>query len=140
MPRALFDVAEESHLGFLLDTLLEKGDIRRSPGYGVQPEAWILTASGWDRLSPSDPGGVLGTVFVAMAFEPDMDAAFDAAIQPAVNDCALTVTHVGRVHHNDLINDVILSGIRAAQVVVADVTHQRNGVYFEGALEWAWAG
>jgi nucleoside 2-deoxyribosyltransferase len=41
---------------------------------------------------------------------------------------------VGRVQHNDSISDLILAGLRAAQVVVADVTHQRNGVYFEGGF------
>jgi nucleoside 2-deoxyribosyltransferase len=46
----------------------------------------------------------------------------------------LTVTHVGKVQDNDNINDTIMAGIRAAQVIVADVTYQRNGVYFEGGF------
>jgi hypothetical protein len=70
-----------------------------------------------------------------MAFTPEMDAAFDRAIHPAITeDCGMSVTHVGRVQHNDSITDLILAGLRAAQVVVADVTYQRNGVYFEGGF------
>lgn len=133
----LFDVAEAGHMGFLLEALVERGDIRlaeRKNNLG-HPQ-WIVTMRGWERLTPSlTPGGIPGTVFVAMAFTDDMNAAFDAAIRPAVyEDCGLSVTQVGRVQHNDSITDLILAGLRAAQIVIADVTHQRNGVYFEGGF------
>ncbi len=129
----LFDVVQSGHLGFLLDTLVARGHVRRIGQTALGHPTWMVTAEGLEQLAPSGTGGTPGNVFVAMAFEADMNAAYDAAIHPAVvNDCGLTITHVGRVQYNDSINDVILTGLRAAQVVVADVTHQRNGVYFEG--------
>ena len=95
----------------------------------------MVTVTGWERLSPPAPGGTPGTVFVAMAQQVDMNAAYDEGIEPAViDDCGLTITQAGRIQHNDSINDLIMAGIRAAQVVIADVTHQRNGVYFEAGF------
>jgi hypothetical protein len=47
--------------------------------------------------------------------------AFNHGIQPAVtDDCGFSVTQVGRVQHHDSITDLIIAGLRAAQVVVAD--------------------
>jgi|SRR6185503_11108928 len=131
----LFDVAQNTHVMFLLETLEARVDLRRVANNNLGHPQYVITAAGWDRLTPATTGGVPGTVFVAHAFSDDMQAAFDAAIQPAiVNDCGLTVTQVSRIEHNDSVTDLIIGGIRAAQVVVADVTHQRNGVYFEGGF------
>jgi hypothetical protein len=132
----LFDVAASGHMLFLLESLAESEVIRRAgPTNQLGHPQWIVTVKGWERLAPLMPGGTPGTVFVAMAFTGDMNAAYDNAIRPAVvNDCGLTITQVGRIEHNGSITDAILSGIRSAQVVIADVTHHRNGVYFEGGF------
>src|SRR5436190_2213313 len=118
----LFDVAQSGHLGFLLETLDEQREIRRIGQNSLGHPTWTVTVTGWKGLTPSVSGGTLGTVFVAMALLDDMDVAYDAGIRPAVvDDCGLSITQVARIHHNDSINDLILAGIRAAQVVIADV-------------------
>jgi hypothetical protein len=130
----LFDCVNAQEYQYLGRTLEDQGDITTVAQEGG---AWriVITAKGWERLQPSAPGGVPGAVFVAMAYADDLEAAYDAAIQPAVvQDCGLTINHVGRVQHNDSIDDVILAGLMGAQVVIADVTHQRNGVYFEAGF------
>jgi hypothetical protein len=81
----LFDVAELGHIGYLLNALREREDIAEAGNNTLGHPQWTLTIKGWERLAPRfAPGGVPGTVFVAMAFTPDMDAAFDEAIHPAI--------------------------------------------------------
>jgi len=46
----------------------------------------------------------------------------------------LTAVKVDRIEHNGSINDQMIVGIRTAQFGIADVTLQRNGVYFEGGF------
>jgi nucleoside 2-deoxyribosyltransferase len=41
---------------------------------------------------------------------------------------------LAEVQHNDDVNDKILSELRAAEVVVAEFTGQRGGVYFEAGF------
>jgi len=68
-----------------------------------------------------------------MAFDDSMDQAYQLGIEPAVKtDCHLNVLRVDRIQYNSSITDKIIVGIRTAQFVVADVTLQRNGVYYEG--------
>lgn len=70
-----------------------------------------------------------------MSFDPSLDQAYDAGIKPAVQeDCAMKVVRVDRVEHNGVVTDLILASIRSAQLTVADVTLQRQGVYFEAGF------
>ena len=69
-----------------------------------------------------------------MAFTPALDAAYESGIKPAVEATGFTVTNVGKVPYNGIVTDLIHAGIRRAQVIVADVTGQRQNVYFEAGL------
>ena len=75
-----------------------------------------------------------GTCFVAMAFDPTLDPAHDEGIRPAVEACGLAVVRVDKIEHNGVVTDLILGEIRRAQLVVADVSLQRQGVYFEAGF------
>jgi hypothetical protein len=126
----LFDATENAEVGYYLQTLKERGDVHE-----VQGPRWVVTAHGWERLEPLAPGGVPHTCFVAMSFDPSLDAAYDEGIKRAVeDDCGIKVTRVDRVQHNGIVTDVILAGIRSSQFTVADVTFQRTGVYFEAGF------
>jgi nucleoside 2-deoxyribosyltransferase len=70
-----------------------------------------------------------------MAFDPELDSAYDEGIKPAVTeDCQFSVIRVDRVEHNDNINDRIIGEIRGCQFIVADFTLHRNRVYFEAGF------
>jgi hypothetical protein len=126
----LVDAAESGELTFLLETLAERRLLK-----GPDNSRWAVTAAGWEALDPMSPGGVAGTCFVAMSFDPSLEAAFIAGIRPAVEkDCKFMVNRVDRRPHNEDITDRIRIGIRAAQLVVADFTLQRQGVYYEAGL------
>lgn len=77
------------------------------------------SAFGLKAVSPLSVG-VVGTCFVAMSFDKSMDAAFETAMMPSIeSDCGFAVVRIDRVHHNDVITDRIIAGIRSAQFVVA---------------------
>jgi hypothetical protein len=126
----LFDVGSDEEMDYFLAHLVERGALasRDKPRYRV-------TVRGWELQAPLAGGGVPGTCFVAMAFHESLNAAYDDGIRPAVEtDCRFSVVRVDRVQHNGSINDQIMAGIRGAQFVVADVTLQRQGVYYEGGF------
>lgn len=128
----LLDAADVSEMNYLAEALLEQQVLKVSDPYPHR--SYTVTPKGWERLSPIDPGGVPGTCFVAMAFDKSLDDVYDAGIGPAVTASGLTVIRVDKVQHNGVVTDLIHAEIRRAQVIVADVTLQRQGVYFEAGL------
>lgn len=94
---------------------------------------FALTASGWEATDPASGTAVPGTCFVAMAADASLNDAFDLGIRPAIEeDCRpLRCTCVNRSLKNGSINVEILDALRRAEVVIADCTIDRGGVYFE---------
>ncbi len=100
----------------------------------IDRDGLVLTMDGWEAYRPGR-GGAPGTCFVAMAFDPTLDACYDEGIRPAITeDCKFSIIRVDRVEHNDNINDRIVAEIRGCQFMVADFTLHRNGVYFEAGF------
>lgn len=139
---AMFDIKGPSELGFLIrhlhdSELLERDAIAAPNGQGADggPVAAVrLTVEGWNAVAPMGTG-VTGTCFVAMSFDKELNTAFTDGFMPALEtDCGFDVVRVDRVHHNDVITDRIIAGIRSAQFVVADFTLQRQGVYYEAGF------
>ncbi len=96
--------------------------------------ALTLTMQGWEAYRPLT-GGAPGTCFVAMAFDTQLNEAYEFGIVPAVTaDCGFSIVRVDKVEHNGNINDKIIGDIRGCQFVVADFTLHRNGVYFEAGF------
>ena len=125
----LFDCLDEAEFAWLQYSLTSEGLLTRSE------ENFVLTMAGWETLSPVSGRGIAGLGFVAMSFDPALDAAYDDGIRAAIeDDCGLEPYRVDRTHHNERIDDHILASIRRAQFVVADFTLQRPGVYFEAGF------
>jgi nucleoside 2-deoxyribosyltransferase len=100
------------------------------------PDVVRLTVKGWDRLDPGSAGaGIRGRVFVAMSFDPSLDEVYAQGIKAAIEqDCGMTPIRVDKLHQNEKICDRVLAEIRRSQFVVADVTQQKAGVYFEAGF------
>lgn len=129
----LFDAGAPGELRYLLDHLVDLGSLQR-----VDARTFVVTVKGWERLEPPAGGsGISGRCFVAMSFDPTLNDAYERGIRPAVIDCGFEPIRIDRVHHNEKICDKILAEIRLAQLVVADFTLQRAGVYFEGGFAMA---
>lgn len=102
--------------------------------YSLDLEATIAL-SGWAKLGAS--GSASRNAFVAMSFHPSLNIAFSEGIEPAIRDAAYVPVRVNRVHHNEKICDRIVAEIRRSRFLIADVTMQRQGVYFEAGFAMA---
>lgn len=104
------------------------GDRARSGGCTV-------TADGFehDRLR-TQSNADSEKVFVAMRFSRELNAMYDAAIEPTITACGYDPKRVDLEEHNDDVVDRMLALIRQSRFVVADFTEHRNGVYFEAGF------
>ncbi|HUT86164.1 MAG TPA: hypothetical protein VMW66_04945 [Elusimicrobiales bacterium] len=76
-------------------------------------------------------------VFVAMSFnaeKPELKEMFEKGIKPAIKECKYEAFRADYHHHNNLIDDVIVSNIKKSKFMVADFTENRNGVYYEAGM------
>jgi hypothetical protein len=133
-----------TEVSFLLEYLDRAGRIERQippvtrggpSGTATKRELqYRLTVDGLRDVAPLRPEGLQGVAFVAMWFDPSRSEAFEAIRGALEIDCGLRAIRIDRVHHNDQITDRIMAGIRGAEFLVADVTGQRAGVYFEAGF------
>jgi len=94
-----------------------------------------LTLDGWKHaatLRSISPDPLQG--FVAMWMDVQMDPAWIDGIKPAISDSGFSPLRIDSKQHNDMIDDQIMAEIRKSRFLVADVTGQRNGVYFEAGF------
>ncbi len=98
-----------------------------------------LTVKGWDRLDPASvSGGIPGQVFIAMSFDASLDGLYERGIKAAIEiDCRMSPVRIDRIQHGEKICDKILAEIRRSQIVVADFTMHKAGVYFEAGFALA---
>ena len=79
--------------------------------------------------------GIPGKCFVAMWFHEDLKDAYHNGIYLAVkDDCKMDPVRLDLVEYNEKICDKIVAEIRTCQFLVADVTRQRQNVYFEAGF------
>lgn len=76
--------------------------------------------------------------FVAMWFGEEMNAIYNAGIEPAIREAGYEPVRIDREHFLDNIHDAIIAAIRRSAFVVADFTHgadgQRGNVYYEAGF------
>lgn len=126
----------EEELNYLMGSLCERGLVRpidRPPTLG-KPFFWEvqLTADGWNFLDEkARPSVISDQVFVAMAFSPELKSVWELGIRPALQKAGFRPYRVDSEPHIDRIDTKIISEIRNSRFLVADVTLQRQGVYFE---------
>jgi nucleoside 2-deoxyribosyltransferase len=95
----------------------------------------VLTMDGWDHVQPMHrPGGIPGRCFVAMWFSDQTHEAYESGIRLAVQDAGFEAIRIDQKEHNNEITDEIMAEIRNCQLMVADFTGQRAGVYYEAGF------
>lgn len=72
--------------------------------------------------------------FCAMWFNNEVLPLWTEAISPAINDAGFDPRRIDTVEHDDRIDEAILALIRRSRFLVADLTAQRHGVYFEAGF------
>lgn len=120
------------HLAYYSEALEQLGLVKdhgRNGGALVQ-----ITAKGWQQVEVHRPAVDSNTAFVAMSFGEELRAAYERAIEPGVRAAGFKAVRIDYVEHSDLIIDRIVAGIREARFVVADLTENKAGVYFEAGF------
>jgi hypothetical protein len=114
------------------------GDLRHaiSGGEGRQDLVNEVVKEVIRQLRPPLPGSPDqastdgGLVFVVCSFDPGMDPVFDA-VACAAASAGLRAARVKDLQGDYRLTDGILTLLRAARIVVADLSHDRPNVYFE---------
>ncbi len=124
----------EGELHFVLDLLAELGYIQKDdveifeskPTWGIR-----LTTGGYNRIDILQKNHANGrNALVAMQFRGDTSALREA-IRKGIKEAGYNAVFIDEVQHNDFITPELLKYIRDSKFVVADLTHQNNGAYFE---------
>ena len=136
----------EKELGFLIRELVEEGYLKqRKDGppyqkngeddyvfYSIIPLSITLKGIRFIRDKKLIQGKE--KCFVAMWFDSGMDKVWEEAIKPACEETGYNPIRVDKEQFNDDINDHIISGIKEAYFVIADLTGFRGGVYYEAGF------
>ena len=102
-------------------------------GYFAFAKPFLIAEEGWYVIEKELEKVYSNQVFVAMWFDKSMDNAA-TKIEEAIRDCKLNVMRIDRKEHNNEISGEILYEIMRSRIIIADVTGQRNGVYFEAGF------
>jgi len=142
--RALFFTHDNStHERYLIDALVDRrwARIRPEPGGREGTELLVVTPDGWSRVKELTQGKSArdNPVFVAMWFGGDerhteMTMLYEGGLKPAVVAAGYRVKRADSEGHNDYIMDRVRTDIRRAPFLVADLTNQNPGVYYEAGL------
>lgn len=139
MPHLDFPIAwaaGEDEFRYLLRSLIERKLVRRTDGPSDLSDSFIfkfeITAGGWSFLDEHErPSVISDQVFVAMSFAHELKAAWENGIKAAVTRAGFRPYRVDAEPHIERIDTKIITEIRNSRFLVADVTLQRPGVYFE---------
>jgi nucleoside 2-deoxyribosyltransferase len=124
----------DSFLDRLSEELAKQGWIREGPKSKLR--SYTLRMKGWERVGELRRSSIEGNLaFVAMWFDREMDEIFDNAISPALESCGYQNAYrVDRETFSERIDSHIVAQIRRCSLLVADVTGDRGGVYYEAGL------
>ena len=127
-----------SDWAFVLEAMQRKNWIDIKMGWGGDGALFFLKPSligeeGWLEIERNIEVNFSKQVFVAMWFDAEMNKAAQK-IEEAIKACELEPMRIDRKEHNNEISGEILFEIMNSRIVIADVTGQRNGVYFEAGF------
>lgn len=92
----------------------------------------VITAEGWNFLEEKRNSITTSNqAFIAMSFSEDMTSVWEKAIRPAVSEAGYKPYRIDAEPHLDRIDVKIMSEIQNSRFLIADVTNQKQGVYFE---------
>jgi hypothetical protein len=122
---------DEYELQFLIDEYL----ISERSFLDKTAEDYLrITPKGWVYLDSLRQGNIRSSVgFIAMWFNESMNDAW-VAIDNGIRAAGYEPLRIDQKQHNNKIDDEIIAAIRRSKFLVADVTKQRGGVYFEAGF------
>lgn len=97
----------------------------------------VITTAGWEYLEKNKTDFASKTqVFVAMSFHEDLLPVYRDAIAPAISSTGYRPYRVDIKPHLDRIDAKIIREIKDSRFIVADVTRQKQGVYYEAGFAY----
>jgi nucleoside 2-deoxyribosyltransferase len=122
---------------FILDSLKQKKfiniDITKTSDRPIFGLPITIAENGWMEIEKRQQHDYSKKAFVAMWFNNSMATAYQA-IEKAVTECGFSSIRIDKKEHNKEISGEILQEIKNSHFTIADVTGQRNGVYFEAGF------
>lgn len=115
--------------GFLAFSDPKKRTIR-DPLYSL-----YITSRGWEYLETVQSNQLAKSqAFVAMSFDVALRPIYDNAIAPAIESTGYRPYRVDATPHLERIDVKIITEIRQSRFLVADVSQQKAGVYYEAGF------
>ena len=114
-------------------SLVRLGNSNTLHGYTFHTDV-DLTLSGWEIYQEHKIGYVSGEYgFIAMQFnDPVLDPFVEDVVKPAVkNGTGYDLVHMRNVGRAGVIDNIMRAQIRDAAFVIADLTHDNSGAYWE---------
>jgi hypothetical protein len=130
-----FFARDQQELGFILNSMIEKewlkGEVKPN-GDGtirlIYP--FSIAVKGWVEIENQIAKNNLSQVFIAMRFHESTNLARDA-IKRAIQHSSLNPLRIDEKEHINKICSEIQYEIKNSGLVIADVTGQNQGVYYE---------
>ena len=122
---------------------------RRFGHWGIQPELFYnylgnykkyityenekkISPKGWEYLDSLKNKNTSSIIcFIAMKFDDRLMNFSDNWVESAVSESGYKPIRINKVQHNNLIDDEIITAIRQSKFIIADLTGNSFGVYFE---------
>lgn len=128
-------LSSEEELQYIIRALMGRGLLTLEK-YSDPKDSFALeltiTPRGWEYLEThAKPAQFSNQVFVAMAFADELRTAWSDGIAPALKAAGFDPYRVDIAPHIERIDAKIITEIKNSRFLVADVTLQRPGVYFE---------
>lgn len=115
---------------YMLRFLKKKNYIETDEFKELKIHSVVLTPEGYARVDELQKYSANGrNVLVAMSFNDTQK--LREAIRKGIADAGYNAIFIDEVQHNDFITPELLKYIKDSKFVVADLTHQNNGAYFE---------
>ncbi len=126
----------EEEFRYYIQCLIERNLLRKiGQEIGPIPLSIVITADGWDYLEKQERHIEERTqAFVAMSFSDALKSVWEGPIYKAIKKSGYKPYRVDAEPHSDRIDVKIISEIKNSRFVVADVTEQKRGVYFEAGF------
>lgn len=121
--------ADSNELSYYIDHLVLAELVAK------REDKYLLTVKGWERVEHlRESRATSKLAFVAMPFAEELNDLYEKAIKPGVTEAGYEPIRVDREEHIGKADDYIISKIKESRFIVADLTGQRQSVYFEAGF------
>jgi hypothetical protein len=129
---AICQILDQKELMYITDTYLLKHKKYLEPN---GTDYWKITPDGWEHIySLVSANRESQAGFIAMRFLPELTKFSDDFIASGIIDAGYQPLRVDKNLSTDLIDDTIVASIRRSKFVVADLTENSYGVYYEAGF------